>query len=793
MSASLDLNLLPLNRQEGQEPGKPSLLMVTPPRRTARGRNKDLLILYLAVTGSAPLEERQQEQILTNLSRLYYKTPGSITFALKALADSLNQYLLDRNLRSSSSGRQGIGLLTLVVLKQDRLTLAHCGPMHAYLIKSGETQHLHDPQVAGRGLGIARSTSIRYYQYLLQPNDVLLVSPQPPTAWTPHNLQQVHGQALDSVRRRLMSQAGPSLNAVVIHAQAGSGKMRLLRAKPAAHMVQPMAVPGAGKIETASDRPLTETPDEPVVSISPPQQEAGVSRPVEEGSPVQEDLPEDDLDFLLPIEESGPSVEQSEALAPPAPVGVLPEVGETPGGKRKGAAPKTGVISKLRSASRKKTTRPKPARESGASLKKAVLVIGRAAAMTLQEFLKALATLLKRILPDESLFTIPASTMLFTAVAVAIVIAVAGAMVYDQRGRAAQYQVYFEQAVEAAQSAVEQQDPVEIRTAWETTIHYLKRADIYKTTGESQALWQQAQGALDGMDYIYRLSFQEAVAGDLGASANITMMAATNNEIYMYNATGGNVLRATRAGSGYDIDSNFICSENPVFGPLVDMVPLQRGSSSNASLMALDMNGNLMYCSSSEPPRTTTPAPPHSNWAAPAAFSLDNGHLYVLDPQTNGVWIYRNMEINQPPHLFFDQQVPHMADVIDIAVNRDDLYLLHQDGKVTTCKYSYLKESPTRCDDPAVFYDARPGRQNGPAILDAQFQQILYTPPPDPSIYMLDTVNQSVYHFSLRLNFQRQFRSLNSLSSETGTAFAVSPNRTLFLATGSRVYYSTLP
>ncbi len=62
-----------------------------------------------------------------------------------------------------------------------------------------------------------------------------------------------------------------------------------------------------------------------------------------------------------------------------------------------------------------------------------------------------------------------------------------------------------------------------------------------------------------------------------------------------------------------------------------------------------------------------------------------------------------------------------MQDVIDLAVNDFDLFLLHEDGHLTTCEYSGLAESPTRCEDPAIISDPRPGRQSGAIIPDTAF------------------------------------------------------------------------
>jgi hypothetical protein len=186
-------------------------------------------------------------------------------------------------------------------------------------------------------------------------------------------------------------------------------------------------------------------------------------------------------------------------------------------------------------------------------------------------------------------------------------------------------------------------------------------------------------------------------------------------------------------------------------------------------------------------------APPNTGFGEPTGMSLDRGDLFVLDPKVNAVWIYRNMEVTQQPRLFFGDTIPPMQDVIDLSVYNDDLYLLHADGHITKCTYSGLAESPTRCDDPYSFSDNRPGRQHGPVIEDTVFNQIYFSSFPERSIYLLDPKNQAIYYFSVLLNLQWQYQPKGSVAEGKATAFAISPNRTAFIAVDNYVYYAAMP
>ena len=90
MATSLDINLLPAARYAGRDyPELLSLHAAEPPRHSARGREADRLILYLAVAGNAPLPPGKQDQVLADLSKLFFETPGSVTAALRKAAEEL--------------------------------------------------------------------------------------------------------------------------------------------------------------------------------------------------------------------------------------------------------------------------------------------------------------------------------------------------------------------------------------------------------------------------------------------------------------------------------------------------------------------------------------------------------------------------------------------------------------------------------------------------------------------------------------------------------------------------------
>jgi hypothetical protein len=751
MSESIDLLILPLARIAGQEqPSVMGLYVAPPPKKAARFRKRDRLILHLFLDGNAPLPPDQVDQILVNLAKTYFNTAGTVTTALKAVAESLNQYLLDRNIRNSSTGRQAVGYLTQIALRDNRISLAQSGLSHAFLLTSASVDHIHDLSLAGNGLGLSRTTHIRFTQQEFQINDALAISIQAPPSWTLDSLQTFQGQGPESLRRKFLSRSGADLESFLVHAQSGTGELRLLRP-----VKRPKPIP-------------TPLPAASLVQES------------EQGTPSSDDL--DAPSEVVPTTD--------DTVVNDIPAADL----EDPGSEHKISPQEIAeavVISQAITSDDNPTQEQVAEKSSGRDL-------GQSFSNAFAKLYLGLVAFLKGILPDSGIFTLPPSTMAFTAIAVPITIVAVAAFVYFQRGREAQYNIHISAAQEAAQFAETKADPYEQRIAWQTTLLHLDNAEIYMSTDESQALRSQSQEIVDTLDATERLDFRPTLVDQLDETTHITRLIALDDGLYMLNSTDGVVGRAVLTDEGYLMDSTFQCGPGPyggfIIGSLVDIAAMPPGNDTKATVVGIDANGNMLRCIPGEIPDAAPLEPPDINWGSPTKVAVDSNDLYVLDPQTNAVWIYRGMDVSQSPRLFFDQQIPSLGDVIDMAVDQNDLYLLHEDGHLTTCVYGALSTSPTRCKNPEIYTDPRPGRQSGPYIEDAFFSQIQFSPPPEPSIYMLDPQTQAIFRFSVRLTFDRQFRPQEPIADSPASAFYVNRgDHAVYLAVGIQVYYAPLP
>ena len=406
---------------------------------------------------------------------------------------------------------------------------------------------------------------------------------------------------------------------------------------------------------------------------------------------------------------------------------------------------------------------------------------------------------LTRMLPVDPFQAIPNTWMLFVAFVVPVVIGTLASTVYFELGRDAQYEDLFSRAQQMAAQAAGQSDLLARRADWEATLGLLEQVEARKSTPESQALRAQAINALDELDLVRRLKFLPALTG-LPASVNITRLVASDVDLYLLDETSGSVFHARMTIRGFELDPSFECGPNVggvlQTGPVIDIVAWPTGFTPTASLLAMDAGGNALYCQPNQSPTVQKMAPPpNALMENLRGFALDGSDLYVLDPFSNAVWRYRNSNLeDEQPSLYFDEEIPFMSDMVDLAVNNGELYLLHSDGHLTLCTPGVAGVAPARCADPQ-YVDSRLGRENTPLISSSAFVQVLVTEPPDPSLYLLEGGGQAVYHFSLRnLVFQRQYLPPSNLSTRSATAFAVNPvRRLIFLAIGNQVYYASLP
>ena len=781
----LDLTLSPLYRIHGQEPASfPGVAAVSPPRKTARGREQDRLALQLLLTGNASFSVNEYGQLAGLAADRFHQTSGPLTSALRAAADAVNSALLERNLSTSGRGQYAIGWLALLALRENQCTMLLTGPMHVYFL-GDQSRHIFEPGLSGRGLGVSQSPARYFTQTELKPGDRILTAGKIPAAWS-STLADAAPASLEVTRRRLVSLTGEDLHAVLMQVTSGTGQIGMLRGDHAPHAA---AMPSAPVREPASSikDPIPEPEPVPVA----PEPAAPTSQPVEASA------------YAIPAA----AVEEVAASTPEA----APPVTQVHAGTRE-FPPSIPRLQPRMEKSVEEVRGARGARSTAVPREPSQMVRGAAKAAVggmrswrenTQRATQWARSFVPRMFPgNEAGETrpIPNFAMAFIALAIPLLVVTAAMVMYLRFGRSAQYENFLAQAQTARVQAASLSDPVMQRDAWQSVLLYVDKAESYRRTPETNALRSEAEGRLDGLLGVVRLEFQPAFTSGLGIQ--ISRMAATEDDLYLLDAGTGEIVHAvSQSGHGYQKDTNFSCKPGKYdeyqVGPLVDILALPALNSVNADVVGVDAGGNLLYCKPNQVAKAIPLPPPDTNWGRVTAMTLDAGNLYVLDAPSRAVWVYvgKDGAFLDRPYFFFTEQIPAIQDGIDLVVKDDSLYLLHSDGHLSTCSYSRIETVPTRCQDPAVLTNPYAAYKDTDLFARSHITQMMYTSPPDSTILLLDADGQGVMRLTpASLELQNQIRpaagNANPLPAGPVSAMTTGPNHVLYFAVNDRVYFA---
>lgn len=799
-----DLTILPIHRQNGQAYADlPGLLALAPPRRTARGRERDSLVLYLMLSGNAAVSPSEVEALASRAADLFYQTPGSLTSAMRRVTEAVNAAMLERNLSTTGRGQYALASLILAVVRENLCTLSLSGPVHVVWVTEGNQRHIHEPALSGKGLGSSQSAHTYFSQIEFRAGDLIALCGKFPKDWEADLLYERPPASLEASYRKLTFTKS-DLHAALIQPQPGRGVITILR--PATNASSPAPQPA----------PVIQAESSPSAVLEPD------SSPAVEAKEQDPAIREADLDTLAEmgahfIQPSAYAIPRRAEEPPAAPIPSAPRQfppsiprlkAAEPSPDPEAAAVTEAPEAPIRRAPRFRLFPPAtPDAHAQAARQMAKVMVGgiRSGRRLNERIGEWLRQFIPKLLPGAETsqpLTIPTSMMVFMAIFIPLAVSVVSWLVYSNYGLNETYRELYQQAlVENAQAASET-DPVRQRDAYLRVLERVNQAEQYRETDEIRLLRNETQTKLDALMGVIRLEFIPAFTNGLGGSVQISRMAASESDLYMLNAENSAILHASFNGRSLEYDAAFNCQPGThggvQVGTLVDILALPKANAYGASVLGIDTNGALLYCAPGQTPRATLlPALPNLNWGRITAFALDNDNLYILDSETRSVWVYRGTgsAFNDPPYFFFGNQIPDISTAIDLAVSGDDLYLLHADGHLSTCTYSRIPEVPTRCIDPAPRIDNYPAHRDLDIFSQAHLTQLTLTTPPNPVILLLDAENRSVFRLTPRsLELQNQVTgyagSANPFRSGSASAMAISPNYVLYLAIENQVYFA---
>jgi len=837
---TFDLNILPIHRINGQESADlPGLLALTPSRKAARGREKDNLIVYLMLSGNAAFSNEELAQVNHNAANIFYQSPGSLTSAMRKAAENINAVLLERNLSTSGRGQYALGLLVLAAVRESQCTLLLSGPAHAVWVGEGQSRHIHDPALSGKGLGSSQNTQTYLSQVELHSNDLLVLCGKFPTDWEADLLGERPPASFDATYRKLTYTKG-DLHAALIQPQPGRGAITVLHVDVNAAR-QPQGQPDSAPQTTPpieNFEPRSREEDIPIEELQPPV--TSIETP--DSPSITEEQLDEMADFaahmLQPSAYAIPP--QPEALFPPIQEESRPATAETPSTPRsfppsipraKPVEQETELVNEevdteeaVEESLEEETpivatpisNADKPSAHTVATRQMAKVMVG--GIQTGRRVNDRLGSFLRRFIPrllpgtespapeagQQPMFFMPTYALIFVALVIPILVGTIAVVVYLRFGQSVQYDEFYRQAQNEVARALSETDPARQRDAWEKSLELLDQAESYGETEQSSQLRQMSQSNLDSLMGVLRLEFIPAFTNGLGGDTQISRMAASESDLYMLEATRGEILHATFTGRSLDLDLTFNCKPGTYagyqVGTLVDLLALPKVNLAGANVLGIDAMGNLLYCAPGQVPQAIPlPSLPNTNWGRITGFVLDGGNLYVLDATARSVWVYVGQESTfvDTPYFYFGNQIPDTLDTaIDLAVSGDDLYLLHADGHISTCTFSRIAQTPTRCVDPLNFLDPFPAHQDINLFAQAHFTQMSLTASPNTVLLLLDSENRTVFRFTPRsLELQNQITGFagegNPFQAGPVGAMTASPNYVLYLAIEDQVYFAT--
>jgi hypothetical protein len=624
-------------------------------------------------------------------------------------------------------------------------------------------------------LGRSKRIQPRLYQCELQAGDLVLMSPHAHASWKAYYLSGSTELTMAQVKRRLQNQMIQDFSVLAIKTEEGTGKVR-----GGIWKVEEEKSSEVEEEHVPEDQPGLETgeleQDIRLEAESPPPQMEGDTQITEEETP--------DLQEVIHLGNSDIQVTAGETEQ------IQPERQYKPEVEKKSEEQHSKWLTGLaRLWMQGKTLRAK-----------LQLSFGR--------FKRKIAPKRTKIQTSES-FT----WMTIVALAIPLIMILSSLTVYTRFGEEEQYKIFIDEAQATALLAEDEDDAIKQHDYWKDVLALTSRAEEYLVTNESRQLFQKAQSTMDEMDLTARLDFRPASTQFFPDGALISRIKTSSSGVYLLDSNSGNVLRIYLNTKGfYQLDEEFRCTPGPyglvTVTKVIDFVILPANSESY-KIMALDGEGNLLYCQPGEPPVSRTLTTPDGGWDQIIGTAYANDVLYVIDAGRSMVWVYEGASAEsagmsgivfaESPNPFFDEDIPDLGGAVDASINQDDLYILHDDGHMTLCQYSQLKEVKlTECEDPAPFTDNRVGIENTKPwiFMGTHFISMQQTQLPDASLFLLDDVSGALYQFSYQLNLERTLKPQANrnypMPTSSPSGFGITSDQEVFLAYGNQLYIAPM-
>lgn len=811
-----DLYIYPFGVKEKNEYSNlPGYYIGTPSRKVARTRGSDIFVIYYSNFTNLKRDEAVfLADLLPQATKLFFKTSGPITSTVKKTADFINGQIIKFNI-SRTERPNLIGAMQLLVLHDNEVYILHCGSASSYVLMKEKTRKYSEISGPTNGIGFSKTVKFHFHHATLEPGDRIVLSANPPNSWTEESLEGSTRLSISHLRRLLIQNSNRDFESVIIQVRPGNGSV---------HQLKLSGSEFEDSKEPERREPSTKTTRQPEVSNLA---ESQVDKKDERLD--QENVSDQNDDRLTPETIASHNLPETNIEQVSSTLGKRNFDGEKNETTKRVSTGMLNEETKLQTSPLKsKAGTSKVDRGVPIAEEKQVDIAKKKFAISLVKFRtkwkslsdsyhqlidrlkRNIASIFSRAIPGEagSGVSISPGSMLLIAVIIPIMVVTIATTVYFKNGRGQQHQALILEADQYVSLAIDEPEINKRILYFQEALNSLNQADAYGNSEASSEIRKMVLDQLDTLQGVSRVEVIQTVAGGLDQRINISEMTASYGEdVYALDSGTGRVLRLVATRPDYLVDTSFICGPgiigNMIVGQLVDIEPITVTNNLNATLMGIDNNGNILFCVPGEPPIATSLEPPDLGWGNIQAIAFNGYSLFVLDTGENTRDIYSyasdGLSFNENPVSLFDQNIPeNLEGVLDISSYQQDLYLLQNNGQLSQCSIGvgYIE---TNCDQNIGYGLIQQGqsRETVPTLANTEFTQMAITQPPDPSIYFMDTINSSVFHFSLALNMQKQLRPTMSTRvfapKNELTSFTVTPAGTIHFAFGNELFFGTLP
>lgn len=794
-----DLNLFALDDQVPQ-----SLYAASAPRRTARGREEDQVFVLFTQQGDQPLVGKALSAWQAEAVEVFYKTPGSVTSGMRAVIEWLNRTLLVENSKLPEAALKKTLEVEIGVVHRGVLFIGQAGCSRTVLISTDEQTDFMDRDANQLGLGVQATPRIAFFQKTLKAGDVAVVANELPNEL----VVELVSPAIYPIRNTFKNKVAIESPVSLIQFMPGEG--RVLKGQLTAEEIEGEAI----GVEEVSE--IEEAEPEPVIKTAPIEVEDRPEPVIEVSNSLAQDL------FNLPVAPTLPPdrlMNEAEHKASEETQGVIARDPSTQPTQnvliRKNIQPEIAVEKpvpapqeEVEEASEESAKLPKKRLADNPELQKMKKDAFTGVAKSVgwlkrieNKAGRAISHKVGAVSADEAADGgLPAAAKLIIAILTPLFIVALAAVIFLTQSHADDVKYLTSQAKVYYHNAQQVSDPAQQRVAWQEALVWIRQASAVSADPELETMRIHGESALDAMDGAVRLSFMRSFDPTPFPDLEIRKIIVLNYDVYLLDANAGQVLHFGKKGNLYEHDADFRCGpgsyDNITVGKLVSVSEIQINNPARAPIVAIDKDGATLYCSIGNTPKAAQLAAPDGGFGEIVMMTVDSGRMMILDPERNAIWIYRGLatQFDRAADSYFEDMPIDLSQAVEIAVNRDELFILHADGHSS----HYVASNITGLIDGQERLPYSDLRADTPRMdfLNLHFGRLAYSPPPDPSIYYLDAKGAELYQFSLKLNLNRVLRSGSVQGALPGgevSAFSVSSNQMVFLAFNNQLFHAVLP